>query len=221
MNDLTASARRIAVQTFGVVAAPRSYLNLLYLALAFPLGLAYFCFLVIGWSLGLGLTLIWIGVLILALVLATSWLLSAFERQQAIRLLGADVQPMWRLRPENGTGFWRRIGAFLKNRVTWTGSLFLLLKFPLGVATFVITITGLSLSLALLLSPFFYPWAPQNVFAWRIDTLPEALLASLAGFALLIAVLHLFNAVAWVWRGLAELLLGHTKTAPPAEQATA
>jgi len=43
---------------FGVVADPQSYLNIFYLLLAFPLGIAYFVFLVTGISVGTGLIII-------------------------------------------------------------------------------------------------------------------------------------------------------------------
>ena len=43
---------------FGVVADPQSYLNIFYLLLAFPLGIAYFVFLVTGISVGTGLIVI-------------------------------------------------------------------------------------------------------------------------------------------------------------------
>src|SRR5262245_45064257 len=72
----------------------RSYANLLFLALAFPLGLAYFVFLAVGWSVGLGLTVVWVGLPILAAVVLGSFALSMFERQLAIHLLGAEVPPM-------------------------------------------------------------------------------------------------------------------------------
>src|SRR3954468_22489681 len=81
----------------GLLRAPielRSYRNLLYLLLAFPLGLTYFLFLVVGLSLGLGLTIIWVGLPVLLLVLLGSRALSALERQLAIGLLGAEVPPM-------------------------------------------------------------------------------------------------------------------------------
>src|SRR6476659_10025237 len=65
----------------------RTYTNLLYLLLAFPLGLAYFVFLAVGLTTGIGLP-------ILALTFAGSWAFAAFERQAAILLLGADVPPM-------------------------------------------------------------------------------------------------------------------------------
>src|SRR3954451_24411457 len=77
----------------------RTYTNLLYLLLAFPLGLAYFIFLIVGLSLGFGLTLIWIGLPLLALVFAGSWAFTAFERQAAILLLGAEIPPMAPMAP--------------------------------------------------------------------------------------------------------------------------
>ncbi len=75
------------VPFFSVVIEPQSYLNILYLLLSFPLGIAYFVFLVTGISLGFGLAIIWLGIPILALVLAASWVLYQFERLLAIHLL--------------------------------------------------------------------------------------------------------------------------------------
>ena len=40
---------------FGILAWPRTYTNLVYLLIGFPLGLAYFVFYVVGGSLGIGL----------------------------------------------------------------------------------------------------------------------------------------------------------------------
>src|SRR4030095_769620 len=113
----------------------RTYTNLLYLMLAMPLGILYFVFLTVGLTTGFGLTIVWIGIPILALVFAGSWGLAALERQLAIHALGADVPPM--LPPpgsqQSATGLLQRVGAFLSNPVTWKGMAFLLVKFPLGI----------------------------------------------------------------------------------------
>ncbi len=50
---------------FGVIARPQSYINIFYLLLAFPLGIAYFVFLVTGISVGASLIIIWVGIPIL------------------------------------------------------------------------------------------------------------------------------------------------------------
>ncbi len=63
------------------VAHPQTYLNIVYLLLGLPLGIAYFVFLVTGISLGFGLLVIGVGIHILVLVLAVSWALCQFERE--------------------------------------------------------------------------------------------------------------------------------------------
>lgn len=195
---------------FGVVARGRPYLNTLYLLLAFPLGLLYFIFLVTGISLGLGLIILWVGLLVLLLVVMGSRALSALERQQAIWLLGAEVGPM----AASGVpseGIWARLQAFLANSVTWKGLAFISLKFPLGLISFVFVIVSLCVSLSLLLAPFYYWLAPLELVWWYVDRLWEALICSAVGLLLTVATLHAINGLAFIWRGLAELLLGHPR----------
>src|SRR4030095_2034841 len=76
---------------FGVLIEGRSYLNLLYVWLAFPLGLAYFILLVTGFSVGIGLGILWIGLGILFALMLAVWGLEGLERILAIGLLGAAV----------------------------------------------------------------------------------------------------------------------------------
>jgi hypothetical protein len=194
---------------FGVVARGSSYRNTLYSLLAFPLGITYFILLTVGLSLGLGLAILWIGLFILALVLVLTWALSAFERQQAIVLLDADIGPMGE-RPEKGSPISEKLSAFLGNRVTWTGPMFLFLKFPLGVFSFCFGITALALNGALLSAPLIYRWEPLDFYWWYVDTLPEALLCSLIGALGFVITLHAFNGLGWIWRELATLMLGQT-----------
>lgn len=197
----------------------RTYLNLLYLALAFPLGLAYFVFLSVGLSVGLGLTIVWVGIPILALVLAGTWGAAALERQMAIHLLGAEVAPMVpraSLAAE-APGLWARLRAVLANPVTWKGMGFLAIKFPLGIFTFVALVTLLSLSLALIATPFFYAWSPPQIFLWEVDTLDQALVCSLIGLATLLVSLNALNLLAGAWKWLSRVSLGSERfSAPPA-----
>ncbi|MDX1503429.1 MAG: sensor domain-containing protein [Thermoanaerobaculia bacterium] len=214
--------RTVLARFFGVVGRGRSYLNALYLLLAFPLGVVYFCFLAVGLSLGLGLVIVWVGLLVLAVVLLVSWLLSSFERQQAIWLLGAPLRAD-APRPPAGATAGARLASWLRDRLTWTGPVFLLLKLPLGVASFVLAVFCLSLSLVFLLAPVNYPWEglwfEMGAWEWHVDTLPEALVCSAIGFLLLVLSLHLLNAVAWVWKRLALVLLERGRSPQPAPTA--
>ena len=93
-------------------------------------------------------------------MLAVSFGLAALERQLAIRLLGAEVPPMLPAPAPAEVGVWRRLRAFLANPVTWKGMGYLAIKFPLGLASFVLLVVSLAVAGALLATPFAYRWVP-------------------------------------------------------------
>jgi hypothetical protein len=88
MTDSTNPLKRF----FGVVIKGQTYLNLLYLLLAFPLGIAYLIFLITGIVLGVPLTLLLVGFLILAIVALGWWVFASFERLLAIWLLRIEIR---------------------------------------------------------------------------------------------------------------------------------
>jgi hypothetical protein len=209
---------------FGVIVHKQTYLNALYLLLAFPLGLFYFIFLVTGLSLGISLVIIWVGLLLLAVVFAAWYGMLVFERRMAISLLHVDIPPMAR-ESYAGKTTWQKVKAALANPVTWKGLLYLFAKFPLGILSFVVLVTFLSLSVSLLAAPFYYQWVqPQvsldlggrmlNNSIWLVDTLPEALLACFAGLAMAFLSLHIFNGLAWVSGRFARVMLGNFSSQP-------
>ncbi len=192
---------------YGVFAKPQTYLNLLYLLLAFPLGLAYFIFLVTGLSLGVGLLILWVGLLILAGVLALCWPLTLFERQMAISLLKVEIPLMTPLQEPAG-GIFQQVKQHISNPVTWKGIAFLFLKFPIGLASFIVTITLGSLSVGLILAPLAYPWVHIDTGFGQINSMPAAAIACVAGLIIAPLSLHLFNLLA-EWSGkLAVVMLG-------------
>ncbi|MGH7558058.1 MAG: sensor domain-containing protein [Gemmatimonadota bacterium] len=200
---------------FGVVAWRQTYLNILYLLLGFPLGLAYFIFYVVGGSLGVGLFVLLIGaVLLLLLVLAAQWL-GAFERLLAVHVLDVPILPghtAWR----DGESLGRYLKAALRNRTTWTGLVYLLAKFPLGLASWLVVVVAGSVTLALIGAPLADAFGDDiNVWTWRPETMGELLLVSLIGLALVVPVLHLFNGLAWLWGRFARLMLGGPRPAEP------
>ncbi len=200
-------------QFLGALFEPRTYLNLLYLLLAFPLGLAYFVFLVTGLSLGIGLLITLLGLPILALVLAAGWGLAACERCLAAGLLGAHIPAPVRPAPA-GDGLWARLNAHLRNPVTWTSLAYLVVKFPLGLVTFVVMGTLLALTAVLIAAPFLYRLVPLTVGVTSygsplyVVTLGQALTCALVGVMLGIGTLYLGNGLAAVYRRLAEAMLG-------------
>jgi hypothetical protein len=208
---------------FGVAIQSQTYLNALYLLLAFPLGLFYFIFLITGLSLGVGLIIVWVGLLLLVLVFAVWYSLLVLERQMAITLLHEEIPPISH-ESYSGKSAWQRLKAALSNPVTWKGLLYLFAKFPLGIVSFVVLVTFLSISFALLLAPMYYQWVQPQVTMdmgsvlwspnWIIDTLPEALVACVAGVFMLFISMHIFNGLAWVSGKFARVMLGNFSSQP-------
>ena len=75
----------------GVAVRPQTWLNLVYLLVAFPLGLTYFVVLVIGVSLGAALAVIVVGLGILLAMLVAWRGMAAIERGFARVLLGVQI----------------------------------------------------------------------------------------------------------------------------------
>jgi hypothetical protein len=198
---------------FGVVAKEETYLNLIYLLLAFPLSIVYFVFLVTGLSLGFGTLIIWIGIPILLAVFAASWGLAMFERTLAMLLLREDIPPMARAE-ETAESAWERFKAHLRNRVTWSSFLYLFLKFPVATTFFVFTVTVLALAVGLLITPLIYRlWDyPSGYSFWEVDTLGEALLVSALSVLLVGPIsLHIVNFMADLSGAFARVSLGKTQ----------
>ena len=209
------SSHQTVGRFFGVVVSGQAYLNLLYLLAAFPLGVLYFVLLVSGLSAGIPLSIIWVGIPILLLVGVLWWVLASLERLMAIHWLKEDVPAMSRPSIE-GADVWTRFREHLANPVTWKSLLYLFMKFPLGIAAFVVLVTLISLTLAFLSLPFIYELLPEvqaGVLlgsgrpAWRIDSLKDALLGALIGLMLWPVTLHVTNGLAWVHAKFAKLML--------------
>ena len=105
---------------FGIALEPRVYARILYVWLAFPLGLAYFVALVTLLPLGAGLLLIWVGLLVLAFAGLLTWGLVHWERAQAAILLGAELGPARRFRTD-GDSLWKWSKSVLASPAFWKG----------------------------------------------------------------------------------------------------
>jgi hypothetical protein len=211
MDNSTQSAGRF----FGVMGSGQAYLNLLYLLMTFPLGIFYFVFLVTGLALGIPLVIIWLGVPILLLVGVISWALASFERYLAINWLKEDVPAMVHPSSE-GDDLWTRFRAHFTNPVTWKSLLYLFMKFPLGIATFVVVVTLVSMTLGFLTMPITYPYLQDfqvgvslgpGLPGWQIDSMSDAVLAALIGLMLWPVTLHVMNGLAWLHAKFAKVML--------------
>lgn len=191
---------------FGALARKQSYLNIAYHLLSFPLGIFYFVFLLVGLSLGFGLSIIGIGLLILLVMLVALRGLAACERQLTIWVLGAHIPP-----PNPGPEPWQHplnaLKKYVTDSYTWKALIYLLVKFPLGIAAFVITVFLTCSTVTLLLAPFLYRHVPYNFFHWRVTRAEEALVCLAVGLILGLVSVHVMNGLAAVCRAFATVML--------------
>jgi len=193
----------------------RTWTATIYLLASMFVGLAWFTIVVTGLSLGAGLLIVWVGVLVLALTLLAwrggAWL----ERRWVKAMLGVAIPEPYRPLPAGS--LWQRARVLAGDPATWKDLAYLVLLFPLGLLWFVVTTTLWGLALGLLTAPLWY-WVPSDgkvgliVNGDRsylvIDSLPDALLACVAGAVLCVAAAWAVRAMAAAHRAFALALLG-------------
>lgn len=101
----------------------------------------------------------------------------------------------------------------LVNPVTWKSLAYLFAKFPFGILAFVIGVTAISLTLALVTAPLTYTFLPINVGFWYVDTLEAAVLCAILGLVVGLVSLHAMNGLALLWGHFARLMLGSGRAA--------
>ena len=208
-----------------VMQSPQTYRNVLYLLLSFPLGICYFVFLVTGITLGIGTLIIWIGVPILLFTIDVWWRLALFERRMAIHWLGIDIRPLTYPSSTRMT-LWKSAQAQLTNKMTWKTLAYLLVKFPLGIISFVVTITLFALTLSItilgvMLGLLTAPFIQLYMLLWgHADfNIQRYLQFAFLGFGVTLITLHVLNGLAFVSGQFAHVMLGMSDNAIRLEEA--
>lgn len=221
-TNTTPSTARSTGALRHVAGAPfrgQTYRNLLYLALAFPLGLGYFVGFVTGGALGVGLLITLVGLPILLVTLSATTLAASLEAWLATHLVGVEASVPAVLRDSAledglvlpGDGFLDAVRRLLTAPSTWTSVLLVLSKFAFGIASFVALVTTGAVTGTMVAAPLVYDTATVNlgptpgaaagrytVGPWVVDTFPEALAVAAGGLVFAVVALNLLNALAQV-----------------------
>jgi hypothetical protein len=204
-NPYTDASQHPFRAVFGPVFWWRSYTRLLYLLLALPVGVLYFTVYVTGLSLGIGLLIMTIGAVILVALMLASRPIAHFERMLAVSLVGEPIPPIPAPRTA-GPGFWKWLAGTAGDSVTWKTLAFALLRFPLGLVSWVLVVVLVSLALALIAAPVVEPLGGDVDFGvWSPTTAAELGVVSLIGLATFVIVIHIVNGLAVAWGKLARL----------------
>ncbi|HSE11814.1 MAG TPA: sensor domain-containing protein [Rudaea sp.] len=209
-----AAQRRSALgRFFSVFADPIAYSSLFYMLLSLATGIFYFTWVVTGLSLSLGLSILIFGLPFAVLFISTVRALSLVEGRLIESMLGVRM-PRRPLYADRGKPFTARIKAMFIDPRTWSTLLYMLLKLPLGIVYFVFAVIGLTVPLALAVSP-----VTNAMFGIGVVNMDEVILApplwalplTLAvGVVLLCLTLHVARGVGQMQGQLAKHFLVKT-----------
>jgi hypothetical protein len=130
--------------------------NIAFLLLSFPLGLIYFLVTIIGFVVGMSTIILWIGLPILFATLILVRGMATLERRMATNLLHVSFPYQQQSYDMFKKGFWRRFGSMLRDPLTWTSTIYMILKLPLGIISFTLALVLPVVSLAITLLPLVY-----------------------------------------------------------------
>src|SRR5690606_2685100 len=130
----------------------RAYAGLIYMLLSLATGVFYFTVAVTGISLSIGLSVLVIGLIVPVLFFGVVRVIALVEGRIIEVLLG-ERMPRRPPYTERDLPFWQRIKAMFTDPRSWSTLCYMLLMLPLGVAWFTLAVTGISLSVGLVVAP--------------------------------------------------------------------
>ena len=161
--------------------------SLLYLLMGLPYGVIYLVVIGGGLLLGAILSIVWIGLPLLAGVTRLTWQLAAGERRHANRWIDAHLPPV----PRAPRGDWRNV-LEATGRPFWRALAMLLLKLPVALLGLAVAAAPVALAVIMLVlavdgfagdgDRFFGPWALGPAVALALVVLAAAAFLRREGF---------------------------------------
>jgi len=202
--------RSLLSRFFGVLIDPQAYASVLFLIFSLATGIIYFTWAVTGISLSAGFIILIIGIPFFGLFLLSIAGLALVEGRIVEAMTGIRM-PRRPIFYQRDLSVWEKFKCLVSSASTWKSILYMIIKLPLGIISFTVAVTMLSLSLGIIVSPFFQVWfdIPFMQFGevevyTGIWFTPVHLVV---GILLVIATLHLSKGMAKLYALTARALL--------------
>lgn len=215
---------RRRLRIFTELVRARTWRETLYALLGLPIGVAGFTFTVTTLTFSAGLLVTFVGLPLMAVTGLASRQIGSGLRVFANKLIGTRIAPPQPFRPNPGLLGW--IGSCLTDGTAWRARLYLLLKLPLGIASFVAATMFWSYGIGGVTYAAWRPFLPCNTTpdgkchhaagftdTWQADTPIRILIVSLGGLVLLLAAPWVVRLIVAVDRATMGVLLGPTSSA--------
>ncbi len=177
--------------------------TLLYLAVGLPYSLSYLVLVVGGLLVGAILSIVWVGLPLIAAVTRLMWKLAEGERRVANRLLDAHLPPV----PRPPRGSWRETLEATGHAPFWRAFAMLASKLPVTVAGLALAAAPVALAvILLLLAVDGFSGADRLVGPWTLGPALALALIVLAGAAAVVSV-AVQDGLGRLLRALAQALL--------------
>uniref|UniRef100_A0AAU2JRN4 histidine kinase n=1 Tax=Streptomyces sp. NBC_00049 TaxID=2903617 RepID=A0AAU2JRN4_9ACTN len=193
-----------------------------YVLLGLPLSILYFSLAITGLSVGAGLLVTFLGIPVLAGMLAMCRGFGSVERARMRALLGRDVPDPAPVRAGK-PGALAAMGALLKSGSAWRHVLYSVLHFPWALFSFILALTLWAYGWCALLYPVWFWVFPaytdqpglqlfqNDDYSLYLDSGTEIALTSLGGLAVTLATPWVIRALNNVDRVLVAGLLGPSR----------
>jgi hypothetical protein len=225
MRTTTPTPRSVAMAFLTAPVRFQTYKNLAYLALQFPLGIAYFTLLVPALALGVGS----LPLLILLGLPAIGALLLGVGTMTVDRAVTGLLLPVELERHTASASLDDGVLTYTRDLLldpgTYLSLVFVLAKFAVGVATFVALTVSSALVAVAVAAPALYDHPMANYTfplpswlggtTYAVDILPEALALAAFGVAGLFVTVNLWNALAWSLGRATELTCRYARVLGP------
>lgn len=197
-------------------AASSALTRAIYHGLSLPLSIMYLMVSLIGFALGVGLSVLWIG---LPMLVATFWFfgyVAQLERWLNEALLGVLIP--YTPRPMRG-GVIARLSAYMRAPMTWWAGFYIIVKIPFALLSSLSLLALFGSALILIAAPLILVLGGSVITLddWKLTTPTEAAVATVIGLALLWITALLSNGLARIWARFARWTLrnrGGTPVSP-------
>ena len=202
-----------STKTRGDANASSALTRAIYHGLSLPLSIMYLMVSLIGFALGVGLSVLWIG---LPMLVATFWFfgyIAQLERWLNEALLGVPIP--YTPRPMRG-GVIARLSAYMRAPMTWWAGFYIIVKIPFALLSSLSLLALFGSALILIAAPLILALGGSVITLddWKLTTPTEAAVATVIGLALLWITGLLSNGLARIWARFARWTLRNRGGAP-------
>lgn len=161
-----------------------------FLLFTFATGVFYFCFYLVALTLGFSLSFTVVGIPLITHVLQTTSAFLQFERIQTKIYTDVTTAPCVR-HINTDASIWLQARRAMLDRRNWIAIFWLMLKFPIGIVSLIITAFLYVLPLAMIVIPYLFPLINISLMDVPIDNFAKSVLVSAVGVAYMMVSIRL------------------------------